>query len=245
MVLKHYLEIKMKTTLSEALLKELGRHNQINNYIREQEEPPAEEPVDTEPPTPIGGETTPPPPPSDMTLGGATPEAGETTPGAGEPIDIANDPDVEEITGDDETVPDTKTDTTIDSDTDTGTEELDVTELVKSQRDIQQKQDEYISMMTSKLEDLEQKLSQMDNIFQKINNIETNLEKYRPKSPEEKLELRSLDSYPFNQKLTDFFTEKSEDMEKTGKNEYILRPEDVEDVDSRQIRKTFDQGLEN
>lgn len=233
----------MKTTLSEALLKELGRHNQINNYIREQEEPPVEEPVGAETPAPIGGETTPPPPPSDMTLGGVTPEAGETTPGAGEPIDIANDPDVEEITDDGETVTDTKSDTT--TDTETGTEELDITELVKTQKDIQQKQEDYISLMTSKLDDLEQKLSQMDNIFQKINDIETKVEKYRPKSPEEKLQLRSLDSYPFNQKLTDFFTEKSEDMEKTGKNEYILRPEDVEDVDSRQIRKSFDLGLGN
>jgi hypothetical protein len=32
-------------------------------------------------------------------------------------------------------------------------------------------------------------------------------------------------------------------MEQTGKNEYILKPEDVEDVDHREIRRTFDQGL--
>lgn len=240
MVLKHYLEIKMKTTLSEALLKELGRHNQINKYILEQDVPAEDEPVGTETPTPLGGET-PTPPPSDMTLGGVTPDATDTTPGAGEPVDIENDPDVEEITGGETN---TTTDDT-ESDTESGTEELDITELVKSQKDIQQKQEDYISMMTSKLDDLEQKLSQMDNIFQKINNIEANLERYRPKSPEEKLQLRSLDSYPFNQKLTDFFTEKSEDMEKTGKNQYILRPEDIEDVDTRQIRKTFDQGLSN
>ena len=83
----------------------------------------------------------------------------------------------------------------------------------------------------------------MDKIVDKINQLEIKVEKYRNKTPEEKLELRSLDSYPFNQKLTDFFEDKKSDMEQTGKNEYILRPEDVEDVDHRQIRKTFDQGL--
>jgi len=114
---------------------------------------------------------------------------------------------------------------------------------VNSQKDIQTKQEEYMTSMMSKLDDLEQKLSQMDSIFEKINGIEDKIEKYRTKTPEEKLHLRSLDSYPFNQKLTDFFGEKSDEMEKTGKNEYILKPEDVEDVDHREVRKSFDQGL--
>ena len=58
--------------------------------------------------------------------------------------------------------------------------------------------------MFDKLNDLEGKLSQMDQILHKINDIEAKVEKYREKSPEEKLQLRSLDSYPYNQKLTDF-----------------------------------------
>ena len=36
------------------------------------------------------------------------------------------------------------------------------------------------------------------------NDIEAKIEKYRQKTPQEKLELRSIDSGPFNQKLTDF-----------------------------------------
>ena len=44
----------------------------------------------------------------------------------------------------------------------------------------------------------------MDTILNKINDLEQKVEKYRQKSPEEKLQLRSLDSYPYNQKLTDF-----------------------------------------
>jgi len=131
------------------------------------------------------------------------------------------------------------------STTESGTEEIDITELVNSQKQIQDKQEEYMNSMMGKLEDLEQKLSQMDSIFQKINDLETTVEKYRPKSAEEKLQLRSLDSYPYNQKLSDFFLEKEPQFEKQGKEEYILKPEDVEDVDKTQIRKSFDLGLDN
>jgi len=222
----------MKKTVSQALLEELNRHNQINKYIVEQDAPAAEPPADEAEVTPTL--------PGDTTLGGATPPPSEPAAEPGAPIDVANDPDVEEIKGDEEESTDEPKDN---SEEDSGTEELDITELVKSQKNVETKQEEYMTSMMSKLDDLEQKLSQMDSIFEKINNIEEKIEKYRTKTPEEKLQLRSLDSYPFNQKLTDFFGEKSEDMEKTGKNEYILTPEDVEDVDHREIRKTFDQGL--
>ena len=226
----------MKTTLSEALLSELNRHNQINKYIIEQDVPLEEPAPAGDVPPPAGADV--PPPPGDATLGGATPPP--TEPGAepGQPIDVANDPDVEEITDDETTTTEKSGDTE-----ESGTEELDITDLVKSQKDIQSKQEEYMNSMMAKLDDLDQKLAQMDSIFEKINDLENSIEKNRPKTPEEKLALRSLDSYPFNQKLTDFFEDKKEDMEQTGKNEYILRPEDVEDVDHREVRRTFDQGL--
>jgi hypothetical protein len=98
--------------------------------------------------------------------------------------------------------------------------------------------------MFEKLSDLEGKLSQMDQIFAKINDIETKVEKYRQKSPEEKLQLRSLDSYPYNQKLTDFFADKEDDMEKTGKNEYILTSDEVENYSDSDIRKSFNGPTE-
>ena len=224
----------MKKNLSESLLRELVRHNQINKYITEQDAPVAEPPPTDEPVAEPPADT--PPPAGDATLGGATPAPTDAQPQAGEPVDVENDPDVEEITGDEGSTTETGAE-------EGGTEEMDITELVNSQKNIETKQEEYMTSMMSKLDDLEQKLSQMDNIFSKINSIEEKLEKYRTKTPEEKLQLRSLDSYPFNQKLTDFFDEKTEEMEKTGKNEYILKPEDVEDVDHREIRKTFDQGL--
>jgi hypothetical protein len=73
----------------------------------------------------------------------------------------------------------------------------------------------------------------------KLNDLEQKVERYREKTPQEKLELRSLDSGPFNQKLTDFFQDKEDDMEKSGKNEYILTQDDVEDYSPNEIQKTF------
>jgi hypothetical protein len=91
----------------------------------------------------------------------------------------------------------------------------------------------------SKLDDLESKLSHMDEIMDKINSLEVKFDKYREKTPEEKLMLRSLDSYPFNQKLTDFFDDKKDEMEETGKNEYILTSDDVENFSPNEVKKTF------
>jgi type II restriction/modification system DNA methylase subunit YeeA len=79
----------------------------------------------------------------------------------------------------------------------------------------------------------------MDNVMSKLNDLESKIEKYRPKTPEEKLELRSLDSGPYNQKLTDFFTDKQQDMQKSGKNEYILTTDEVEDYSVDEIKGTF------
>jgi len=98
-----------------------------------------------------------------------------------------------------------------------------------------------MNTMFSKLGDLEEKLSAMDAIFNKINDIENKIEKYREKTPEEKLSLRSLDSYPYNQKLSDFFMDKQDEFEKTGKNEYILTSDEVENFSPNEIKNTFNK----
>ena len=79
----------------------------------------------------------------------------------------------------------------------------------------------------------------MDAILNKLNSLEAKIEKYREKTPQEKLELRTYDSYPFNQKLTDFFDDKKEEMEKTGKNDYVLTTDDVTDINDRDIKNSF------
>ena len=73
----------------------------------------------------------------------------------------------------------------------------------------------------------------------KLNDLEAKVEKYREKTPQERLELRTLDSGPFNQKLSQFFDDKEEDMEKSGKNEYVLTQDEVEDYSPNEIKKTF------
>jgi hypothetical protein len=206
--------------ISETIIEELRKYNKINNYITEQETglPPAtgEDPLAA----PDAGAL---PPSPDA---GAAPDAGETPPATQpQPIDVANDPDVEKV-GDE-------------GSEETGTEELEITDLVKSQQNIETKQEEYFNNLFNQLNGLESKLKDMESIFTKLNDIEAKIEKYREKTPQEKLELRSLDSGPFNQKLSDFFVDKEQDMEKSGKNEYILTTDEVEDFTPSEIKTTF------
>jgi hypothetical protein len=131
------------------------------------------------------------------------------------------------------------------------TTELDVTDLVKkdeeisdeltSQKDILSKNTQGLTDLMSKLTDLEKHLSSMDDMVNKISDLEVKIEKYRPKTPQEKMDLRKYDSGPFNNTLTDFFVDKEEIFDKTGKKEYILTPEDVEDYNESEIKKSFDE----
>ena len=104
---------------------------------------------------------------------------------------------------------------------------------------MKKKQEEYFGNLFGYLDNLQSKLSDMDQLVDKLNAIETKIEKYREKSPQEKLQLRSLDSGPFTQKLADFFDDKKEDFEKSGKHEYVLTSDEVEDVNPSEIKSTF------
>ncbi len=118
---------------------------------------------------------------------------------------------------------------------------MDITDLVTSQKNVESKQQEYFDMMFKQIEDMQSKLNSMDQVFEKLNSMEQKIEKYRPRTAQEKLELRSLDSGPFNQKLSSFFDDKQEDMEKTGKNEYVLTSDEVENIVPSDIKKSFDE----
>jgi hypothetical protein len=200
--------------ISERIIEEITRYNKINNYILEQEATELPAPDSEIPASPEAGAT----PPADTT----TPSPATTEP---EVIDVEADDEVEKI-GDENTE-------------ESGSEELDITDLVTSQKNIETKQEEYFNNLFTQLSSLESKLGEMNSVFEKLNSIEAKIEKYRERTPQEKLELRSLDSGPFNQKLTDFFTDKSEDIEKTGKNEYILTTDEVEDYSPSEIKTTF------
>jgi hypothetical protein len=202
-------------SVEKKILEELARYNRINKYISEQEEVVPPPPGDVPPPPPAEPEGAIAPPP----------EGGEVGPPA-EVIDVETDKDVEKI------------DDKKKEEEEGSTEELDITDLVKSQENIEKKQKDYFEDLFKQLEELQNKVSEMSAITDKLNQIENKIEKYRPRTPEEKLELRSLDSGPFNQKLTDFFQEKEEDFEKTGK-EYVLTSDEVSDFTDSEVKDTF------
>ena len=212
-------------SVDKKIIQEINRYRNINRYINEQEGVPP--PPEGDVPPPPGGDV--PPPPVGGALPPATPPVGDT--GTTTPVDVENDPDVEKIDSEGEG-----------EEGGEGTEELDITELVTSQKEIAKKQDNYFEELFAHIERLESKLGEMDNLVNKINQLETTIERTRPKTPQEKLELRSFDSGPYNQKLTDFFVDKEQDMERSGKNEYILTSDDAENFSPSEIRGTFNLG---
>jgi hypothetical protein len=131
------------------------------------------------------------------------------------------------------------------------TEEIDITDLVNMtkslKKDIESNQNDNSQVMTkmddvfTKLDDLSQKLSQMDQVMAKIDQLGNEVQQMRPKTEVEKLEMRSLDSYPFNQKPQEFFANKQSEMRASGKNEYVLTKDEVEDYTPETLRDTFNQ----
>jgi hypothetical protein len=216
-------------SLDKKIIKEIERHRKINQYILEQAGVTLEQdalgalaplPGAAPVPAPAPSEAVPPLPPEG---GGAGPQ----------PIDVESDPDVEKIDDEGESQ---------EGGEESGSEELDITELVDSQKNIETKQEEYFNNLFNQLNDLQSKLGEMDNIMNKLNSLENKIEKYREKTPQEKLELRTYDSYPFSQKLSQFFDDKSEEMEKTGKNDYVLTSDEVTDINVSDIKNSFQPG---
>lgn len=213
-------------SIDRKILSEIERYKSINRYIMEQDAPPPPPPPPGDagvppPPAPAGDAGAPPPPPGDAGL----PEP--------EPIDVEADDEVEKID-----------DKGKSEEGNEDSEELDITDLVNSQEKMETKQEEYFTNLFSQLTNLESKLKDMDQIVAKLNTLENKIEKYREKSPQEKLDLRKYDSYPFNQKLSDFFTDKQDEFEKTGKTDYILTSDDVTDISDSEIKDTFSPTTE-
>lgn len=134
-------------------------------------------------------------------------------------------------------------------------EEIDVTSIVNKSDEaremaqqavsVGQENMSYLKALTDKLSNLETQLTKMDSIASKITKLEQDI-----KTPEEKLELRSLDSYPFNMKLSDYWEEKAssnphyrvstgEENVDGQEKEYVITPEMIEDFNDVEIKKTF------
>jgi hypothetical protein len=204
--------------LEKKLHEELMRYKAINNYAKkmivEQEVPP---------PADLGAA------PADPTALPADPaSAPPPTDGAPAPTDAAPSPDT--------------------------TEEIDITDLVNMTKNIKKEMDDnksdqgavlqQMDAVFTKLDDLEQKLTSMDQIISKIDQLSSTVQQIKEPTPVEKLEMRSLDSYPFNQNPQQFFSQKQGEMRQSGKNEYVLTKDEVENYSNDVIKQTFNPETE-
>jgi len=234
----------MKKTTEQLLNEELGRFMSINKYIgsiNEQEDAGAEE--EAMPALPAATDT------EDTEIE----DMGEELPTDDTEVSLDDDStETEEPTSDEGGIGaslDTDVeDEVMDEPTD-DTEEVDVTDLVDGQKELEEKFEETeakieqsiekVDSVFGKLDDFEAKLGELDKLYQAVNALGHKIDQAKPKTPEEKLELRSLDSYPYNQKLTDFFDDKETEMEVTGKNEYVLTTDDVKNMSDREVKDSF------
>lgn len=199
--------------LEKKLLEEVNRFRAINKYgskmIMEQEVPPAPEAAPADAPLDV------PPAPEEV------------------PVDV----------------PPAETPLDVPSPMEDSTEEIDITDLVNMTKNIKNdldnnKQDNSLVIgkmddVFTKLNDLEQKLAQMDQVMSKIEELGSKVEQMKPETPQEKLEMRSLDSYPFNEKPKEFFARKQGEMEQSGKNEYVLTKDEVENYSQDEVKTSF------
>lgn len=147
----------------------------------------------------------------------------------------------------------------IESDEDSDTEEIDVTDIVKRADDAKgyaekavtaaEEGKNMIQDLMSKFEALQTSLSKIDTVSNEIQSMKKDIQSQRPK---EKLELRSLDSYPFNVKLTDYWNDEkiksnyeinggTPDAESQDGEVKVwkLDPKEAKDFSSVDIKKSF------
>jgi len=124
-------------------------------------------------------------------------------------------------------------------------EEIDVTELVDSADEAKSAADKAshnTQLLMKKLEDLESRIASMDAVNGKIEALEKEIIKRNPTNVE-KLEMQSLHSGPYTQKLTDYWADKHGAYDVMGndkKEEYILDKDVVDsDYSEGDIKQSF------
>ena len=129
---------------------------------------------------------------------------------------------------------------------DEGAEEVEVDDLIDSQEDSEKK----IDKLTGKFERLMGKLDSVEKMIdannEKISRFEAEMERRNP-TPEEKLTLRSKESYPFNVNPMDYWKEKEatsnysieDDNNGADMPEYKITKDDI-GSNWQSISKTFD-----
>jgi hypothetical protein len=123
--------------------------------------------------------------------------------------------------------------------------ELDVTDLVDSTDEAKSaayKASKNTKLLMKKLEDLESRIASMDAVSGKIEALEKEIIKRNPTNVE-KLEMQSLHSGPYTQKLTDYWADKHGAYDVMGndkKEEYVLDKDTIDsDYSEGDIKQSF------
>ena len=205
----------------DLLLDVTEQEEEVTDVVEPTEEPidePTEEPV--EEPTEEGGD--------DMDLG-EDPFGGEL------PVEdeFADEPAMEEepMGGEEEV-------------------EVDVTDIVDKTEEAKEEASQASSKiddLLGKFSELEQKLTGMDAIINKMDELEKEVIERNP-NPTEKLSMRSMDSFPYSVKLTDFWADR-EGYDATGEEgeeeEYVLTQQDIDDeYNESDIKSSFNPKTE-
>tara|TARA_B100000579_G_C22825620_1_gene852946 strand:+ start:320 stop:1162 length:843 start_codon:yes stop_codon:yes gene_type:complete len=136
-------------------------------------------------------------------------------------------------------------------------EQIDVTDIVNNTEEIGDTVGKFASQLTdieAKFADLTNKLNSMDMLFQKIDSIEHEIGELKPPTPVEKMELRALDSFPYNQRLDSYFEDKKAQYKKLRgvdlevepkEKEYTLTQGEAEEWDPTTIDKSFNPAYDD
>jgi len=179
-------------------------------------------------------------PTADAPEGDAAPEGGDTEQtgeiGDEEPVDATEEP-VEEPVEEpiEEPVEDTSDDV-----------EIDVTSLVQGSEEAKmaaEKATQNTEMLLQKLSDLESRIASMDAVSSKIEALEKEIVKRNP-TPLEKLDVQVKHSFPYSQRLEDYWADKEGAYDVMGndkeKEEYTLTKDEIDTTYSEpDIKKSF------
>lgn len=136
--------------------------------------------------------------------------------------------------------------------------EVDVTDLVNTSNELKASSEENSAKMaelidnfnklTSQVNSMTQMGKKIDSLDNELKTISAEIEKRNP-TPTEKIEMRSLDSFPYNIKLSDFWSDNADkvttvgssksDMGEEKPKEYVLTKADVDDFSEPDIRDSF------
>ena len=123
--------------------------------------------------------------------------------------------------------------------------EVDITQLVQDNeatKSIANSANQKMDTLMQKFAELQGSLVKMDGISKQISSMEADIDKRMP-SEEEKLEMRSLDSFPYSVKLTDYWSEKEgkyDVMNTDEEEEYVLTHDDVvKDLHNNSVKDSF------